>query len=512
MRGLRTLAQANAVDGGLYVGTPPLGQPKGTTPNAENVAFRDGEMRQRPGTVALGSSVTGAPTIIAPFRMSDGTTKSVLVTVDKCYWYNDGWTDITDTTLTAAVTDNHSWANWLGTTFLFTNATDAVKAWSGSGDIANLGGGTDYQSTGTTHIAEAVAVWENRVHLFGTTEDSTSCPTRHRYSELGYSDQWTIGGADKGGFNDLVESPGTITTAANLLDNVVVFKDESIVIARYVGSNSFAYDTYTTSEGCTAPRTVVGRHQFLFFAGQDNVYQFDGNDMQAIGGPIRDELFRDLPPEYLGQAHAQLWRDESLYVLFVPIASSGITKAYAYDYLAQKWTRWDMPNASAAGVLTLGSATTWGDVTSDTWGEYSARTWGSLFAQEGRESIAVGYSDGSVRELSYSLPDDAGSDINEWYDTPELYGDDDYVNEYKRWLEFVMDVKGQPLTITYSTDNGQTWHAGGAITPAEGTYSRKILALDVTSRNLRLRLRCAGTSGGFQLRWYAVRGMIRGTR
>jgi len=513
MRGLKVLARAERLDGGLVTGVAPTEQPPATTPSALNCRFEDGAVILRPGLKALGDALDGDPALIYQFRMLDGTKYPVVITTTKGYaWISNDWEDITNTALNASLTDNHSAATFLNK-LIFTNSVDAVQTWAGGtgNNFVNLGGASDYQSSQTVHKCKALCVHENRLHLFNTIEDGVSCPQRHRRSELGKIDEWK---EDEGGaFDDLVEDPGGIVAAHVHLEDLLIFKEHSIIRAHYVGEGgTYDYETYTNAEGCTAPRTVVGTYDAVMFVGRDNVYMFTAGRMRSIGTPVWDELFGRTPPGERRRAFAQLWPDEHLYVLYVPVLGASVRYAYAYDYLRDRWARWDAPEMSGAGVIDIGTAVTYGDLSGTTYGELGGRTYGDFYAQEGRGRLVVGDEDGQVYEMRFDVTDDDGSNITQYYDTPLLYGLPDYTDQYKRWLEVDFEARGDSVSVLYSTDRGRNFHPLQEVSLDAGEWRHYTVPMDVYSRQLVLRFQNIGTKGGFGLRWYQVSGLPRGDR
>jgi hypothetical protein len=60
----------------------------------ENITVSRGHIQKRKGYTKLGATVTGIPVALINFRTGLGTEYLVLVTTEKLYYYNGGWTDI----------------------------------------------------------------------------------------------------------------------------------------------------------------------------------------------------------------------------------------------------------------------------------------------------------------------------------------------------------------------------------------------------------------------------------
>lgn len=281
---MRTPVQIPPHNLGVVPITDPEATPLGALIAAENWIWQDGELRVRPGVMALGSSVAQRPTTYIQYKHSDGNTRIVKATVAGWWKYVSGaWTDISGTALTGGPADLTVFRVFqkAGATHLLgTNGADVMKKWDGSvATYSNVGG--------TPPRARAMMVLFDRVIVGNLLSGGTVSPLAVDVSAFqDFDSGWgTV-------FVGLVgiETPGNIVAmleAGSLVG--AIYKDDAVVlaIAQSGASSPFRFETKVTNVPGPASAACViapsdGLH--LIFGNNCSIMRFDTVSYQPLGG------------------------------------------------------------------------------------------------------------------------------------------------------------------------------------------------------------------------------------
>jgi hypothetical protein len=222
-----------APDMGIVSQAPPHAIPDRAWTDGLNVRFRLGRVIKVGGYRRVNATaLSGAPIVGAFEYVQSGGTKIWIVgTTTRLFkkaFGDSAFVDITGgTPLTGTANDFHSFATHKDT-LIITNGVDAVKKWTGTGDIANLGG--------SPPVARVVEVFQNHVVLGYIS----GFPNRIQWSDLGNAENWSGGEA---GSVDFVDDPGEVVAIRNLRDNLMIYKSDAIYVMDY----------------CVAPETRILR-------------------------------------------------------------------------------------------------------------------------------------------------------------------------------------------------------------------------------------------------------------
>lgn len=106
---------------------------------------------------------------------------------------------------------------------------------------------------------------------------------------------WTPSVATQSARGRLVDSPGKITAARALGDDVVAYKATSMYLGRYVGPPViWSWQRVPGEIGASSQEAVVVVDTRHFFIGPNDFYVFDGTVPRPIGAPVRDWFFANL--------------------------------------------------------------------------------------------------------------------------------------------------------------------------------------------------------------------------
>jgi len=186
---------------------------------------------------------------------------------------------------------------------IIANGIDVIKTYDGS-HVSDLGG--------SPPVGKYLASFAERIFTSGYSTYASRIYWSNRGDETVWSanDFWDIG------YDDGDE----VMQIYPHMDNLIVFKRNSIHIMRYVGDD-FLFDAQQSSSpvGCIAPKTVVPVGRYLFFLSNDGVYAFNGVDSDKVSQPVTSYM-EDINPAYMHQACAVMQDDH--YWLFYTSGSS----------------------------------------------------------------------------------------------------------------------------------------------------------------------------------------------
>ncbi|SPA24580.1 conserved hypothetical protein [Cupriavidus taiwanensis] len=139
----------------------------------------------------------------------------------------------------------------------------------------------------------------------------------------------------------LIDTPGEITGAKALGDDIVVYKDRSMYMGRYQGPPIiWSFLPVPGEIGAPCQEAIVSIGTAHIFVGYDNIYLFDGTRPQPIGEPVRNWFFKDINSTYRYKIIGSHDVANGLVYWYYPSNSSGdgtIDSALVYNYRKDKW-------------------------------------------------------------------------------------------------------------------------------------------------------------------------------
>lgn len=267
--------------------------------SGENVLMRDGRIITRPGMRALTTAAPSANRVMGGLFYTDHTqTNRVIIGTQAGFHLYDGssWSGIDGTGLTGGTSNQVRFA-----VFPFANSTrviavndkDAPQTYTGSGNFSAL--------AGSPPIARDVTVAFQRVVLLNVTVGGTRRGSAMWIS--GFQDP-TIWSANQE--VNLTDTKDTIVGGRALNDQVfAVYKDRSQWIG--IGADflfPFQFQLKDQQWGPVSPASIVQAEGLHYYIGQDgDVYRFDGNRCQSVGGAVKRLIQADLDWSNQGQTH-----------------------------------------------------------------------------------------------------------------------------------------------------------------------------------------------------------------
>src|SRR5215467_1577104 len=222
--------------------------------------------------------------------------------------------------------------------FVATNyKRDPVQVWDGS-VVTTFRNLTGSPADGGNHFSRAVAAFQNRLMHLNRTEAGVAKPRMVRWSDNGLPETYSGG---ESGFLTLFQGADHGVAFAPLGNYMVAYRERSIHLLSYVGSPFYISQRQVINGvGLLAPRAVLNldlRHVFL---GNDNVYIFNGVDIEAIGTEIRDDLFATMDAANSPRSLIIFSEPRNEMALIVPSTSNdGIPDTwYFYNFTTGTWS------------------------------------------------------------------------------------------------------------------------------------------------------------------------------
>jgi hypothetical protein len=441
-----------------------------------NVIPDEKGMRGAPTMVAI----EGVPVLAAACRGAavttklDGTRRIIAGTSLDMYELSGGsWSDISRVGNYSLGPDDRWDFIQFGDATLCANKETTIQR-STSGAFADVSGAPK---------AKILEVAAGFVMAFDT-DDGTygDSPDRWWCSALNDDTDWTVSVTTQCNTGRLVSSPGAITAASALGDQVVAYKDRSIYLGRYVGSpDVWAWDQIPADIGCVgveAVTDIAGLGHFV--VGRSDIYIFDGTRPYSVAeGAVRQWFYSNCSQAYLYRTAVVHDKQNSRVWVFYPsLSSTGTLDAAMCFHLGTK--RWGKATMTIEAALNYVSAGLTWDTLPGTWDTLPDVAWDSQYWQAGGRLTAVFNSS----HQASSLTGVTGASSMTLFDV----GDDIAVTRLKR---LVVAYQTEPTTGAVSglkkMARGEQPLDGGT-----GTYSGGKFDIRQTARFHRLQVAQTG--------------------
>lgn len=368
--------------------------------------------------------------------------------------------------------------------YLITNGKDYIQKWTGSGVCTELLGwyAADYK-------AKQVIPFMSCLIGLNMTESGASCPKRVRWSVVGDIEDVSGTGAS---FVELVDTSDPIVCGVVLKGKLFIFKENSIWELVYTGGTDlFKPQLVIDGYGTSSPRALVNLGESVVFYGTDNVYQFDGINIIALGFNVYHHLYNT---ERKLVSTAKAVRACAAYVgelaeYWLALCTDGELPdlLFKYNFEYKSWILRALKiTAFGTGSTTVGGAI-WQDQV-DNWDDHTG-VWLTETQKEGSPT---------------TLHSDHASVI--WEDDRITTSTDYACFETKDWmfahgervLEFRIMGTGGPFTVMYSVDQGVTWSSAKTFA-VSSSLTEWVWWLNLTCQRIRLKLESSATA--WEIEW-----------
>lgn len=486
----------------------------GATPNIKNMVIEATKVRKRLGDVLLGPAslpLTGIGMQLIKYVDQGGTKHLIALTTTDAYVYkstDDTWTEITPVAGDFTGTDQDHWSFTTahdtvsftlngGKALLISNGTsDAIYKYEGSGGDKFVSYDTNDLST-LVSTEDLLEFW-NHLFLLKVDDGGGVNIQGIKVSDIGDLDNYTSGTSF---FGTLTDSVGDIKSMVKFGQDAVIYSDESITLARYVGGQTlFIFPTMITELGLLMQKALhsfAGYHTFM--STDKRIYAYEGGvNVLSIGTNIEEFVFNLL--DYAKRELIASGKDTSTYRMyfFIPDASND----YACKYVAANYKNKQFPwefGEFGHDVRSMGlfdSAWAWQcssvrfNTSPFTKCSAMVERCSASAGQDGFSQPILLDSTGNVYLFDESVGTDNAVDIACELETHDITID--LENHYFRsqWFTFnaMSSLANATVTVSYSTDGGVSFTELEDSPVSLGTnWDQFRLYLDVTSRKIRFK-------------------------
>ena len=225
-------------------------------------------------------------------------------------------------------------------------ATDGNVGDPGGGVQVSAAGGVFGPLGGNPPSGKYVAVTDpGGIAAVAFLFNTVAAPNGWYASAPGNDGLWSLNQIDQSAFGILGATPGPITGANNVRQNMVAFKASSFYQGQYIGGQ-YVWDFQPQSfqVGCTSNEAIINVGDFLAFPGPDDFYTWDGQSLNPIPNALRQWYFRNLNQSfsanvqgvYFSAFNVCLWSFPSVNV---PAKYAGVLDSYvAWNMKTGMWS------------------------------------------------------------------------------------------------------------------------------------------------------------------------------
>ena len=300
-----------------------------------------------PGDVNAGvATAPSAVSAVYAYKLGDGTNRIIASTegsasaaTSRLYDVTtSGWVDRSsaagDYTATAA-------SRWT-----FANYGDDLYA-SQKGHQLQVSSGADFTAVAGAPKALCILSVLDFIVAFNTDDDGATYgndPNRWWCSAAGDPTSWTPDVATQATTGLLTDTPGAITAAAKVGNQLVAFKERSAYLGTYIDAPAVWGWTLIPGAGLGAfsPYSVVSVQGVgVMTIGIDNIYMFDGSRAQPLGSNrVAEFLFSDLDYQNADRIVGYHDQAKSLVYWWYPskqLPDGSLSRYLAYNYRSDRW-------------------------------------------------------------------------------------------------------------------------------------------------------------------------------
>lgn len=488
---------------GLDVNTPPAQLLPGASPNALNTYTFRGSLLKRSGYTQLSTPIsmsTDSVVRLFNFQLESGQNLLLAFTPTQIASYDGtNWTDRTPT------------HKWTGNETNFIDVCQGVDANLGrvvvavNGNVNRLDGPLFWDGIAPRFAplsmnltgfvtAKTCAVYNEYLIFTNLITTTTYEPRTAIWSDTGNFTEWLSGNA---GQLSEMNFDGEVIRMIPYATNLVLFSRNSIGCLCYIDpSVIFGNTLYLSGIKLVAPGAVCYLSPYIIFAGQDNLYVWDGTRVIIpFGDKIRPIWLEDRDELHLSRT--KLFHDYTIDKIRFIIPTGALTSRYftlEIDNLMSLMSI--MRSEEVENKRIKWHEATYPERIID-YGMYVARVGGQDFSQ-----VVLG-STNSLVYVEGSQNDDNGVAISLTYDTCDHTIPQVYRSQLARWVEFEFEANGTSIDCSYSIDNGATWTFISTTTLTETLTQYKIY-FDISSRTIRMRFSNNSLGSTFELTWYRI--------
>lgn len=388
--------------------------------------------------------------------------------------------------------------------FYYCSIAHAVMKWTGTTNFASkLGGlktGDSVEGLGaltTDYKARYIFFFESFLVLANVEENGTAIPQKIRWSRFGNYTSWVNnvdGSGQAGAF--LFFGPSFIQNMFQLKRELFFYREREIEAMTYIGPpDIMAFRRAETGTGLIGPDALVDLGDTHIFMGPDNVWEYNGINLVAIGDVIKNDYFSRLNPFQRSNIKMFLVEEtDDVWLTFSEDGTNSHDYAYIYNIILGKWSGPRDLDASAFGYFTESVGVTW-DTATGTW-DSSALIWDTLLLSANSPLNLMGNASGYTFELENGVTKN-GTLMTATYDSKITDCGQPEITKRLQRVKVGMREEGAVNADVYvglATNSGDDITFYGPYTLSLGSDGVPFVYVDLTARYFQIRIVTTTTS------------------
>lgn len=453
----------------------------------QNMTIREADViAKRWGLERVGhNNLDGLPLLIDQYFKLNGSGWLVAVTTTGFFYFDpetDTWVDISpEGGLHGTAVDIPS-ADIVNDIYIFTNGVDPIMQWNGGILPAQPLPNTDFKG-------KVVRGFYAHLLVGGIDTD----PQTVVWTRQGTIDDWY---GPTSGAVQLRQGADWIVTMERMGDQLVVYKERSVVAATYVGDPEiFRFDEVVSGIGLPARRAIANLGNEHIFFGWDNIYSYSGGrSVDPIGSKLQQDILRNLDPKQVSKIIGLIIEELNEIWFLVPSPGSEYPDLiWVWNYEHNRWIKNQM-TATAVGFWERTNDITIGKV-EGTIGASQLRIGDRSFLSASPITVFT-EPDGAAYMYTDTQSSDAGTPIVAYLETKEFVGESG--SRLARWMALEIEALGTTMEVYYRADRGP-WQFAAEV-QLKSTWDRYKVDIDVTAKSIQFLFSQADPEGQLQLR------------
>jgi len=397
------------------------------------------------------------------------------------------------------------------------NGVDPIQKYVYSGGtfaltpLGGLTGGAMAGSATVANICTAMIVWNERLYIFNTQEDSVWIPQMIRWSDVANIEEWDDTAPADGGYLRLSDREDKIQNVLRLGEDLIVYRNHSIVKGQWVGSASRTakWIEMISEEGALGPNCVADVGDSHVFFGFNDIYRYKGgSSLEPIGTNIRRLIYgedglldieRDVD---ITAIHIRSLKEVWFSMLYGTstdargLYDSYKTIVFIYHTSNRNWTIREFGTSSLDIRISdivearIETGVTWADM-EQTWQQIGELAWNTQIFADNFPNLLM-CSKSSIFNYDHVIASDNGVDIPFSFDTKDF----EFGNNYGRVSYVDVKTSGNGCDVYYSLDRGVNYTKLASTDASISLLATKVF-LNVSCQSIRFRV--SGVGGGFKL-------------
>lgn len=170
------------------------------------------------------------------------------------------------------------------------------------------------------------------------------------------------------GFLDLPDNVDEILCVKELGDRLMIFTNDNIYSLFFTGdSYVFGLNKVVAGKGCCSNNAVILYRNILFVVNNDDVYTFNGNQVQSVIDQKIKTVFLGSISDFRTIRVFKNPNDEEVFIHSTQEGEEGSNKAWVFNLLGGQWTQMDLPAKTKhiENTKIVNVSTSWDDSNSD---------------------------------------------------------------------------------------------------------------------------------------------------